>query len=252
MRKLSEDFEKKFENEFKFVIDFVKENKDDVFLGVRDNSINLYGNGGSFFQISKSKDKYFAYVNSGDEENKKGYFSKISKKVYNILKDINGKEINNDNINAWNSILYDLKCAVKSYMEKHITGKGEGSSKEKILQQKLALAFNNQDNPYFTYDIEYNIESLNDYYFFKDGKADKRRKSHTLGRMDNMVISIKNDKIYLHLMELKEGMSAIEGTNFNSKSKGKLYDSFGNGVIGHINLYMTIIDYVKNNKKYVS
>lgn len=253
MRKLSEEFKNKFKNEFKFIIDFVKENKDDVFLGIRDDSINLYANGGSFLQISKSKDKYIAYFNSGEETEQKGYYSKLNKKTIEILKDINNKEITLENFNTWNSILTDLKNAVKSYMECHKRGRGTGASKEKILQQKLALAFNNHDNPYFTYDIEYNIESLNDYYYKADGTPDKKRSPHTLGRMDNMTISItKDNKINLYLMELKEGVNAIEATNFNSKSKNEKYDSFKNGVIGHINLYMTIINQIKKDTPYVS
>ena len=50
MRVINESFKEKFKEDFKFIIDFVKEN-DDVFLGIRNNCINLYANGGSFFKL---------------------------------------------------------------------------------------------------------------------------------------------------------------------------------------------------------
>ena len=251
MRKLSEDFKNKFANDFKFVIDFVKDNKEDVFLGIRNDSINLYANGGSFFQIKKTKNAYIASLNEGEEKAKKGYYNNISKEDHQILKLVNEKPLTKESITIWKDLLPRLKDDIKAYMLKHKRGKGEGASKEKILQEKLALAFNNSNTPYYNYDLEYNIENLNDYYFKKDGTPDLNR-THTLGRVDNMVISINNNKLKLLLFELKEGLSAIENTNYNSKSKDKKYDSFGNGVIGHVNLYMSIIDKIKRNNPYVS
>ncbi len=247
----SDELSDKFKTDFKFVIDFVKKNKD-VFLGIRNNSINLYANGGSFFKLWKSRQTYKASINAGDEKTQKGYYKKIKPEVMKKLKSVNNQELTLENIEIWKGILKDLKDAVADYMLKHDRGTKEGSSTEKVLQQKLALAFNNSNSSYFTYDIEYNIEGLNDYYQFKDGTPDIERSAHTLGRMDNMVIHINNNKVKFYFFELKEGKSAINSTNYRSKSTSKKYDSFGNGVIGHVNLYMTIIDYIKRNKTYYS
>lgn len=252
MRKLEQEFINKFEKEFKFVIEFVKKNKEDVFFGIRDNSINLYVNGGSFLQISLIGGKYIARINAGDPMNKKGYSNEIDRVTSNILSKINNKEINNDNVDMWQEILPNLKGAVKRYMVRHKVGRGYGSSKEKILQQKLALSFNNENTPYFTCDMEYNIKSLNDYYHLKNGDIDSVRTPHTFGRMDNILIRIKDNKLKLYLFEIKEGTAAIKSTNYNSNSKQKKYDSFGNGIIGHINLYMTIIDHIKKDIPYHS
>lgn len=252
-RTISEEFENKLDKEFHFIIDYVKENKHEVFLGIRKNKISLYVNGGKFFNVEetvKETEKgYLASFNS-DSYIKDEKLENLKKKIQNI----NNKNLDKKTIPLWKDVLDELKDIVSSHMFKHKTGKGNQSYKEKILQQKLALAFNNQNvYPYFTYDIEYNIESLNDYYYKKDGTPDKSREPHTLGRMDNMMIGIdENNQLTLYLMEIKNGMNAITTTNLNSKSQKQNYESFGNGIIGHINLYMTIIKYIKSGEDYVS
>ena len=65
MRKLSCDFQEKFHNEFKGIIDYVKNNKD-VFLEIRNNAINLYVAGGSMFKI-KYNSKENQYIGSIEE-----------------------------------------------------------------------------------------------------------------------------------------------------------------------------------------
>lgn len=242
-RILSSEFQEKFNDSFSFVIDFVRKN-DDVFIGIRNECIELYVNGGCFFEISKCNKKYIAKFNVN------GYGNYLEKSALHKVMKITGKELNDDTIREWISILNSLKDTVKAYMFSHKVGNGTGSSREKILQQRLALSFNNNNTKYYNYDIEYNIESLKDYYYFKDGTNDIR--THTLGRMDNMIIEVKNNKLKLYLMEVKEGMDAIKNTNYESKSKNKKFDDFGQGVIGHVNLYMEIIDKIKRNEDYKS
>lgn len=247
-RFLDDNFKQKFKNEFKFIIEYVKKNKD-VFLGIRNNSINLFVNGGCFFELYKKGNDYIGSFNINGYHN---YLKKYSDKkdLSEQLDKIVDKQLNDENINIWNEILPELKKVVEKYMFNHKVGVIENcSSREKILQQKIALSFNNINNNYFNYDIEYNVEGFSDYYYFEEnGKPNNLEQPHTIGRIDNMVVSIKNNKAYFHLMEVKENTDAITATKKNSKN----IISFGNGIIGHVNLYMQIIDCLKKDKIYTS
>ena len=245
MRKLDKDFEDKFNNDFKFVIDYVK-NDESVFLGVRKNLVDLYVNGGCFFTIEKTSKSFKGKFNIKGYGN---YLNNYSSTTYLKVKNISNKILDNTTIDEWKNVMDDLKKAVATYREEHYR---QGTTKnavdrEKILQQKLALAFNNSDSEYYTYDIEYNIEGLKEYVFDVDTEIIAREiKAQELGRIDNMVIEIKNNKkVNIYLMEVKEGLNSI-------KTMDKQTKLYGQGLIGHVNSYMKIIDKVKKNEEFFS
>ena len=98
MRGLNPEFEKEFlENgKFRGIIEYVKK-QDDVFLGVRENYINLYVDGGSFFKLEYKSRK--GHVGSFDEKYYKYCIERKPKKLSSIngkkLQDIKYKRKNN-------------------------------------------------------------------------------------------------------------------------------------------------------------
>ena len=235
MRGLNPEFEKEFlENgKFRGIIEYVKK-QDDVFLGVRENYINLYVDGGSFFKLEYKSRK--GYVGSFDEKYYKYCIERKPKK----LSSINGKTI--EDIKDWINLFPDLKKIVKDYQEKIIPKTKK--SREKILQQKLVHEFNKNSN-YFAYDIEYAIKGAIDYVY--DAKKNRtNKKPKTEGRADILLISKPvNNKITIYFMEVKEGLGALSGINLREVS-------LGSGIVGHLKNNTKIVNLVRKNKLYES
>lgn len=237
MRKLDATFKEKFHKEYKGVIKYVKDNKD-VFLGIRNNTINLYVAGGSMFKLEQKRGNQ--YIGSIDEN----YFKTCKERRPKILDKINNEPISN--IQDWIDIFDKLKEVVIEYQYKKLPSLNQ-RKKEKVLQQKLVFEFNTRQNSnYYAYDMEYNLEGANDYIFDANKKPIKGRKTKTPGRSDIMLINKPVDnKITIYFMEVKEGIGSFSGV---SKSN----QTFGSGIVGHIKNYMPLLHLAKTNKKYES
>ena len=246
MRVLDPEFEKKFENELHPIIDFVK-NNEDVFLGIRNNYIDLYVDGGCFFELTYSKRNKTI---KGKIDTK--YFNDCPQKMPKSLNAINNKPLNS--IDCWMKILYDLKDIVSNFQKGNIS-KSKKTKREKILQQKLIHEFNN-DSKYFAYDMEYVIEGLRDYVLDakKLPKKDKNNPEQIktpkqLGRTDIILINKpSNNKIKVYFMEVKEGTDAFSGVLPNN-SNDESAPSFGSGIEKFTNQSLSMTKIAKKIKK---
>ena len=221
---------------FKILVDFVK-SQEDVFLGVREDYINLYVDGGSFFKLEYLPSK--GYVGSIDEK----YFNHCRDRMPKILKDINNVGIHD--INDWITILPELKSVVKDYQESKIPDTRK--EREKILQQKLVHEFN-KNSDFFAYDIEYAIKDATDYLKDANKNPLRNRNPKTEGRADILLMSKPLDnKVTIYFMEVKEGIHSFSGINDKIGE-----ESFGSGIIGHLKNNVKIINLVRNNQLYSS
>lgn len=158
------------------------EHKDELFIGVRNNYLNLYYNCDSIAKIEYKKrdgkidceiDKYYLDGNH--------YNSKDKEKRYKIEQ----KEI----------------CKQYEVIKKHSNNK---ATPEKMAQSKLVLLNNeNLDSNWFCIDVEY-VKSFNN-------RAEKKEADFN-GRFDIIALSkMKPHKVAL--IELKYGSGAIGGTS---------------------------------------
>lgn len=247
MRGLDKTFVEDLNNKYKNIIEFVKDNND-VFLGIRENYINLYVDGGSILKLEykekKNGEKY--YSASFDEK-----YYKNNDEMQQKIKNMDKKDIE-----QWIEMLPEFRKRVKNYQRKE--GDCEDikcKKREKILQQKLLLEFNNNSD-YFAYDMEYAIESAQ--YSLKDSKGIiiPKKKPKTAGRADILLISKPDDKkqIKIYSMEVKHGIGAFGGVNDKKDviKDGKTIDerSFGSGIAGHLMNNVKIINSVRNNQLY--
>ena len=231
-RIISEDFIKKIKYDYSFIVEYVKKNND-VFLGIRNNKIILYVHGGAFFNLwCNGKKEYIASINYD------GYRHELDSDLEKseLLQIINGKEISKY-VNDWKELFDYLKKSVKKHQEASVNGK---ICKEKILQQNYAQKIN-EKKKYYCYDIEYNIEGFRSYNVYKDGTLSND--TNDMGRFDNLVFKINDNKINLYLVEIKNDIGA-----FNRPSIKR--QTFGSGIMGHINGYMETIYYIKEHKDY--
>ncbi len=242
MRKLDPDFENKFKNEYKGIIEYVQKHEE-VFLGIRNNYINLYVDGGSFLKLSYNN-KTKKCKGSIDEK----YFNDKYIKAPKILKDINGKIVKD--INDWINIFDELVLAIKKYQNGYYNQKSNCKTKrEKIIQQKLVKEFNKKSN-YLAYDIEYMIEGLTEYVYNSKHEPILKKKPKTLGRADIMLIGKpENNKIKVYFMEVKEGTGAFGGVLGNN-SKDKYAPSFGSGIVGHFKNNAEIINCARKGESF--
>ena len=242
MRKLDKDFEKMFHNQYKGIVDYVRTH-DEIFLGIRNNYINLYVDGGSFLKLSFDKNTKKC---KGSIDRK--YFDGKYIKEPEVLKDINGKTI--ENINDWINIFDDLVLDIKKY-QNGCYDKNLKTKREKIIQQKLVKEFNKKSD-FFAYDIEYVIEGLNDYVYNSNHEPIFEKKPRTLGRADIMLISKpQKSKIKVYFMEVKEGNGAFGGVLANN-SKDKYAPTFGSGIVGHFKNNVEIINCARKGTEFKS
>jgi len=255
LRTLDKDFELKFKNEFKPLINYVREHKE-IFLAIRNNYINLYVDGGSILKLSFNsitKDctgeidlKYFTLKNIPNElrddfnkmqedrkiKNNKNYFHIYKKKV--------------DDIIFWIKLFDEIIPIVKGF-QRNTLGDKRKTNREKVVQQELIREFNNTNSNYYAYDMEYVIEGLNDWVYYAspiEGKIAKQ-KPKTLGRADIMLISVpNNNKIKIYSMEVKEGTKSFGGVD-----AAKL--SFGSGIVGHLKNNVEIINCARSGETYI-
>lgn len=242
-----EEFIEVLKRDLKDIIEYVKENED-VFLGIRENYINLYVDGGCILKldIRKRKDGY-TYKASFDEK----YYNDNEKMKQMI------KNIDNQDIKKWIELLPTFKQRVKEYQRgkcKKNNGKNVKTNKEKILQQQLLFAFNQNSN-YFAYDIEYAIKSAQ--YRLEDLEGNPIKSPITAGRADILLISIpdENNEITIYSMEVKQGTGALGGVSDQKEAtdkNGKKVDkrTFGSGIAGHLKNNVKIIKAVRSGKPY--
>lgn len=230
MRILSKELENILNGKYQKIIEYC-ENNNDVYLGIRNNALNLYVNGGSFFKLTKSRKGYKGYIEAK-------YFKEVSQN----LKEINNKEITD--ISKWLDLFDNLKSTVKDYMEGKLPY-NQSVKREKILQQKLIQEFNN-NSLYYAYDIEYNLEEINNYVYDADGNILKNKKPATPGRADILLVSKPlNNKVTIYFMEVKEGIGAFSGVQVHNLT-------FGSGIVGHIKNYVPIINLANSKENYYS
>lgn len=179
-RGISNDFAKAFKQSELYKL--YREHKDELFIGVRNNYLNLYYNCDSIAKIEYKKrdkkidceiDKYYLDGNH--------YNSKDKEKRYKIEQ----KEI----------------CKQYEVIKKHSNDK---ATPEKKAQSKLVLLNNeNLDSNWFCIDVEY-VKSFNN-------RAEKKEADFS-GRFDIIALSkMKPHKIAL--IELKYGSGAIGGSS---------------------------------------
>jgi len=179
-RGITEDFAEAFKKSELYKL--LGEHKDELFIGVRNDYLNLYYNCDSIAKIEYKKrdekidceiDKYYLDGNH--------YNSKDKEKRYKIEQ----KEI----------------CKQYEVIKKHSNDK---ATPEKKAQSKLVLLNNeNLDSNWFCIDVEY-VKSFNN-------RADKKEADFN-GRFDIIALSkMKPHKVAL--IELKYGSGAIGGTS---------------------------------------
>ncbi len=237
--RVNEKYEESFNEAIKPFIEYVKKHND-VILGVRDNELHFYVSGGRFFKI-----KYYSKLNKFEADFDENYFKSSEKEKPSKLKKLLEKG-KSDNLDEWLDILDELKEKVERYQNAEL---GNDTVKaEKIIQQKIMHELNNNNTNYYAYDIEYQLQGLNDYIYranHKDKiKTDKGEfRTKTLGRADIMVIGKPDEKgrITIYLVEVKHGTGAFGGV-----SKSDL--TFGSGIAGHIKNNIAIINTLRNDK----
>ena len=174
----------KFNQVVKPFIDFARKNND-VILGVRNNEMHFYVAGGRFFKLS-----YYPRLNKFEGYIDENYFNFNSNEKPAKLDELLKKR-KTDNLDEWLEILEELKEKVEKYQNGKL---GNTTVKaEKIIQQKIMHELNNTNSNYYAYDVEYQLQGLND-YIYKANNTDKVKnesgnvKTKTLGRADIMVI----------------------------------------------------------------
>ena len=180
-KKLTRGLDEKHLNKFKESnwFEFYKQHQDELFLGIRNNYINLYYKG---MNIAKLQ----------------GNFNKASISSRYIHKDFKGK-------NKYQTISFDefkekYESVIKPEVEKHIT---KNNLWEKVTQQALILKNNknckeNKSN-WLCIDMEY----------IKQRENNKAYGGKSFGRFDIIAVNKKNFKVAL--IELKVGKKAIGG-----------------------------------------
>lgn len=239
MRKVN--FEKNKENFMKVVkpfLDYARK-RDDVFVGVRANELHFYVSGGRFFKII-----YYPKYKQFKGEVDINYFEFAKDQKPKTLDKLLKKE-RSDNLDGWYEILDELREKIQKYQYKELGN--ESIKAEKIIQQKIMHQLNNSDSDYFAYDMEYQLQGLNDYVYKSDNEnvvlnENGREKTKSLGRADIMIISKpdKDNKVTLYFMEVKHGIGAFGGVNPNEMT-------FGSGIVGHIKNNLELINKLNGN-----
>ena len=189
MRGLDEKHLKKFKKSKWF--DFYKQNKDEIFIGIRNNYINLYYKGMNIAKIQ-------------------GNFNNASISNRYINKNYTGKS-------KYISITYEdfitkYEEVIKPEVREHIS---QNALWEKATQQSLILK-NNQNNKsnWVCIDMEY----------IKQRKDSNSNNKKSFGRFDIIAINKKNFEVAL--IELKVGKNAIEGESGLLKHSNDWNDNY--------------------------
>lgn len=200
--------------ELKEILDLVKNNKEKYFLGIRDESVNIYYKGGSLLEISYGKE-----IEDLQLEFDKEYFKDSGE----VLPEKN-------DIKKWLQVIPKLEI----YMERHQEGdypKGKIKN-EKMAQQRIINNINSsKDSDYYIIDMEYSCPGIG------------------YGRFDYVAIKKKKDssqKYRLALIELKYRTSAF-GTSLKNKG-GEI--SYGSGIVGHAINFSRFVYGVKNHDSF--
>ena len=231
MRKLSDNFIKKLQGEWKPLLEYILSDSE-LDLQIRDNYINVYYQGGNILKINPRSfyfDEFYFYKDCNKE--RKTHLQEKAKKG-----DVNAKQIIDDLVKERDDLKENLKSPlnhskVECYFskakakmkkwEETLNATINISHKEKQEQQQIVIA-NRNDTDYVVLDLEYEVSTDSEF------KYDGIVKGKARPRFD--IIAIHNSQIIV--IELKKGLGAIEGKS---------------GIKDHIDSYMHTIgrDYKK-------
>ena len=240
MRKLSDSFMKKFQGEWKPLLDYIlSDSKLD--LQIRDNYINVYYQGGNILKINPRSfyfDEFYFYKDCAkkrktplQEESKSG-----NVKAKNIIAELVDKR--DCLLSPLQSHQLDKSVAAEYFQkakkimrdwEKTLNEQLGISHAEKQEQQQIALA-NRKNTDYVVLDLEYAVST--DSSFKYNGSVEDKKKP----RFD--IIAIHKGQIIV--IELKKGLNALERKS---------------GIVDHIDSYECTIgrdnlgDFLKEMKE---
>ncbi|MBO4739045.1 MAG: hypothetical protein J5606_05735 [Bacteroidales bacterium] len=231
MRKLSDNFIKKLQGEWKPLLEYILSDSE-LDLQIRDNYINVYYQGGNILKINPRSfyfDEFYFYKDCNKE--RKTHLQEKAKKG-----DVNAKHIIDKLVDLRDGLIENLssplnhlkvECyfsqakAVMKKWEETLNDTLKISHREKQEQQKIAIT-NRKDTDYIVLDLEYAV-SRNSKFFY-DGKLDKK-----VPRFD--IIAIHNGQLVV--IELKKGMDATGGASGVKPHIDCFNHTIGRDVNGH-------------------
>lgn len=185
------------------ILEVIKENKSEYYLGIRDEYIDIYYMGGRILEIQCVNNNFKFEFD----------FEYIPEKYKIEMKDLETKfSINNTAaLSKWINTLPRIKYHIANLQLGQKDGESAKVKSEKIAQQEILINNNfNSEADFFVTDMEYSIENIN------------------FGRFDYIAISKNVDnhgKHKLALIELKYDTRSFEGT--------EIYP-YGSGIVGHV------------------
>lgn len=209
MRKLSDNFMKKLQGEWKPLLEYILSDSE-LDLQIRDNYINVYYQGGNILKINPRSfylDEFYFYKDCNEE--RKTHLQAKAKEG-----DVNAKHIIDKLVEKRKGLMMNpnfpldyskVECyfsqakKVMNEWEKTLNDTINISHKEKQEQQQIAIA-NRNDTDYVVLDLEYAVSRRSE-FAYNGGKGKK------VPRFD--IIAIHNGQLVV--IELKKGMDATDG-----------------------------------------
>lgn len=193
------------EGEYKEIIDFASQRKNELDVQIRDNYLNIYYQGGNLLRVHP-RSLYFDefYFHRGAKDMRKTYLIKSDKTEdkeqvasYQRKRDEMFSILRNKGMAAYSA---KMKEIMKEWEEDlHTIGI---SHDEKNAQQQISMN-NRGETDYTVVDLEYAVSTTSTFKY--DGESTKR-----VPRFDIIAVD-KTGQLYV--MELKTGLKAIDGNS---------------------------------------
>ena len=209
MRKLSDNFMKKLQGEWKPLLDYILSDSE-LDLQIRDNYINVYYQGGNILRINPRSfylDEFYFYKDCNEERkthlqakakkgdvNAKHIIDKLVEKRKGLMKNLNSP-LDHSKVECY----FNQAKKVMNEWEKTLNDTIKISHKEKQEQQQIAIA-NRNDTDYVVLDLEYAVSRTSKFAY--NGNLNKK-----VPRFD--IIAIHSGQLVV--IELKKGMDATGG-----------------------------------------